>query len=603
MTESVHEYIKENVLLFDGAMGTYYAAKHGRTASACELANMESPQEILDIHKEYISAGAKAIKTNTYACSRRNYPEAQCRELIREGWRIAVEATKDADAFVFADIGPVFDIGDDGPANEYRFAVDVFLELGAKNFLFETNSMDTGILETAAYIRSRCPESFIIASFAVLPDGFTAGGIMAGTLLRRMAADPAIDAVGLNCVTGAGHMAQIVKSLGGPKQLGKPMSIMPDAGYPTIIGPRAVYSGAPGYFASQSCQIAECGVKILGGCCGTTPEHIAAVCKALKEPVIGYADSDVGSDESEEESPQAAERSESAFWQALNDPEVLPFAVEFDPPETPDVTKFMAGVKELKESGAAIVTIPDCPVARARMDSSILACKIHREIGIEALPHMTCRDRNLNATKALLLGLSAEDIRNVLVITGDPIPTASRDEVKSVYNFNSRMLAGFITSLGETVLASPFHVFGALNVNVRNFNIQLHLAEEKIKNGVCGFLTQPVLTEQGFENLKLAREVIGERAKLLGGLIPVVSYRNAMFMNSEVAGISVDEKIIAMYEGLNREQGEKLGEDITVEIAKRIAPYIDGYYLITPFNRAKLMARIMERIREENKLL
>lgn len=209
---------------------------------------------------------------------------------------------------------------------------------------------------------------------------------------------------------------------------------------------------------------------------------------------------------------------------------------------------------------------------------------------------MTCRDRNTNATKALLLGLCAEDIHNVLVVTGDPIPSASRDEVKSVYNFNSRMLAQYVAALNETVLPTPFRIFGALNVNAVNFGVQLRLAKEKIENGVCGFLTQPVLTEQALDNLKQARQELD--AKLLGGIIPIVSHRNALFMNSEVAGITVDPKIIGLYEGKNREQGEELAVKISAAVAEAMADYVDGFYLMTPFGRTGLMARIMEELRQ-----
>ena len=156
--------------------------------------------------------------------------------------------------------------------------------------------------------------------------------------------------------------------------------------------------------------------------------------------------------------------------------------------------------------------------------------------------------RNLNATKALLLGLYAEGVRNVLLVTGDPVPTAERDEVKSVYQFNSRKLASFVSSLGEQVLPQPFHLFGALNVNAVNFDVQLKLAREKLERGMAGFLTQPVLTPKGFENLKRARSELSG-AWLLGGIIPVVSARNARFMDSEINGINVDPRITELYEG------------------------------------------------------
>ena len=209
---------------------------------------------------------------------------------------------------------------------------------------------------------------------------------------------------------------------------------------------------------------------------------------------------------------------------------------------------------------------------------------------------MTCRDRNLNATKALLLGLSAEGVHNVLTVTGDPIPSASRDEVKSVFNFNSRMLARYIGGLGETVLTTPFQVFGALNLNARNFSVQLQLAQKKEECGMVGFLTQPVLTQQALDNLKLAHETL--KGKILGGIIPIVSHRNALFMNSEVAGITVDPQIISMYEGLDREAGEKLAVKISTAVAEAIGPYVDGYYLMTPFGRTGLMGRIMDEIRK-----
>ncbi len=649
---SLHNFLKTNTLLFDGAMGTYLMGRDRRFGGCCEKANLEAPELVAEIHREYLASGCGAIKTNTFGANRTALGQTLCEQVIAGGWRIATEAGKDA--FVFADIGPITTAVPD-LLEEYRFVVDQFLKLGAENFLFETHS-DIGVLpQVAAYIREKQPDAFIMVSFAPLPDGFTRDGRMASRLLEELDQDPNVDALGLNCVTGARHMVDLVKELGqlqkplsvmpnagypsvvgtrtvydgsrdgrmasrlleeldqdpnvdalglncvtGARhmvdlvkelgQLQKPLSVMPNAGYPSVVGTRTVYDGSPAYFAGQLSELAGLGAKILGGCCGTTPEHIQLTAEALRrEPVRSVP----LREKQKQEKPQTPD----SFWDDLCDEKKRPFAVELDPPEGADVTKFMAGAKELRDNGAGVITIADCPIARARMDSSLLACKVRRELGMQALPHMTCRDRNLNATKALLLGLSAEDIHNVLVVTGDPIPSASRDEVKSVYNFNSRMLAGYITGLGKTVLPAPFHVFGALNVNARNFRVQLDLALEKEKNGVCGFLTQPVLTEQGLENLKKARETLS--GKILGGIIPIVSHRNALFMNSEVAGITVDDRIVDMYQGLDREAGEALAVKISTAVAQEIAPYVDGYYLITPFGRTGLMARIMDAIREQ----
>ena len=291
---------------------------------------------------------------------------------------------------------------------------------------------------------------------------------------------------------------------------------------------------------------------------------------------------------------------EDAFLRKLNAGEKV-IAIELDSPRNADLTGYLEGAKKLQAAGADLLTIADCPIAQARMDSSLVACRVHRELGLCTLPHMTCRDRNLNATKALLLGLYAEGVREVLAITGDPIPTAERDEVKNVYQFNSRKLAQYIVSLaGEgREMPGPMTVFGALNLNARNFDVELRRAKEKLENGMSGFLTQPVLSAQAVENLKKSRETLGAGAKILAGIMPVVSQRNAIFMENEVNGIHVDAEIIERFAGLDRAQGEELGLEVSVKAAQAAAPYADGFYLMTPFNRIALMERLIARLKDE----
>lgn len=583
---NVREYIKKHILLFDGGMGTYYSQKKHSVGSGCELANLSQPELIEEIHREYLKAGSRAIKTNTFGVNRITFQgdEDTVRKTIRAAWKLAQNAAADYDAFVFADIGPVAGVsGSVSVLEEYRFVADCFLELGAENFLFETNASTEGLKEITAYIREKLPEAYIIVSFAVQADGFSRDGILAADLLADMREHGSADALGLNCVCGARHMLNLAREL---DHEGMTLSLMPNAGYPVVIANRTFYDGDPQYFAAQMCGMAAEGARILGGCCGTTPVHIEMTARALAgdrqpEPVR------------QERAPRAqtGESTDSLFWNRLTRGEKV-FAVELDSPADADVTKFMKGAWELKGAGCDIITIADCPIARARMDSSLLACKIRRELNMDALPHMTCRDRNLNATKALLLGLYAEGIRNVLLVTGDPIPTAERDEVKSVYQFNSRKLAAFVTSLEKQALPGPFHLFGALNVNAVNFDVQLKLAKEKEEKGMVGFLTQPVLTEEALENLKRAKEELN--GYILGGIIPVVSARNARFMDSEISGIRVDPQITELYEGKTREESEELAVKISVEIMKQVSPYVDGYYLMTPFGRTGLIARILK---------
>ena len=588
----VRAHLARKPLLFDGGMGTYYKAKPG---TECEQGNLLDPAGVRKVHREYLAAGAEAIKTNTFGLPRMaaaRQPDWQV--LARAGWKLAAEAAVETGAAVFADLGPAPDTEAAPAGSIYTAVARCFVEQGAKNFLFETLSSDAGVLETVQAVKAQVPDAFVLVSFAVLPDGYTREGMYSKDLVRRMTESGIVDAVGFNCVSAPGAMRTLVQQLG---STALPLSVMPNAGYPVVTRTQVKYQGKPEYFAKELARIAAEGVRILGGCCGTTPAHVAALRAALDSlPAVEKAAPAV--QVSTPETPTVEK--DDAFLRKLNAGKKV-IAIELDSPKDADLTNYLAGAKRLQAAGADLLTIADCPIARARMDSSLVACRVHRELGLCTLPHMTCRDRNLNATKALLLGLYAEGVREVLAITGDPIPTAERDEVKNVYQFNSRKLAQYIVSLaGEgREMPSPMTVFGALNLNARNFEVELRRAGEKLENGMSGFLTQPVLSEQAVENLRRTRETLGERAKILAGIMPVVSQRNAIFMENEVNGIHVAEDIIEAFAGLDREQGEALGLEISLKMAREALPYADGFYLMTPFNRVALMERLIARLKTE----
>ena len=588
----VRKLLAQRPLLFDGGMGTYYKAKPGQE---CEQANLTDPDGILAVHRAYLAAGADAIKTNTFSLPRLAAAQQPGWEQLADaGWQLAAKAAGETGAAVFADLGPAPDTENLPAEQVYLSVAKRFALLGARNFLFETLSTEEGVLEAIRALKQTVPEAFVLVSFAVLPDGYTREGRYCAELVRRMAQSGVVDAVGLNCVSAPGAMRALVQQLG---DAGLPLSVMPNAGYPVVARAQVRYQGKPEYFARELSRLAAEGVRILGGCCGTTPQHIAALRTALDALPEALPAAPAAK-------PAAVAKpvveTDDAFLRKLRTGQRV-IAVELDSPKDADLTVYLEGARRLQAAGADLLTIADCPIARARMDSSLVACRVHRELGMNVLPHMTCRDRNLNATKALLLGLYAEGVREVLAITGDPIPTAERDEVKNVYQFNSRKLAQYIVSLaGEgREMPSPITVFGALNLNARNFEVELRRAAEKLENGMSGFFTQPVLSAQAVENLKKARETLGERAKILAGILPVVSQRNAIFMENEVNGIHVDEAIIQKFEGLDRAAGEELGLEVSVQAAKAAAPYADGFYLMTPFNRVALMERLIARLRTE----
>lgn len=583
----VRELLAQGVLLFDGATGTALCAQSGE-GEAVERLCLTQPQRVLALHRAYLAAGCKAIKTNTFAahvslaCENKDDQKT----LIRAAYDLARRAGNAYDAAVFADIGPAPTDADSAAAC-YIAMAEQYLNVGATCFLFETMQSGEGLAEAAAYIKASCPDAWIMVSFAADADGFTRAGEQASALALQMSACGAVDAIGLNCICGAYHIRQLLSTL----DVGdKWMSAMPNAGYPHVEEGRTYYDSAPAYYAQQVMECVKAGARIVGGCCGTTPEHIRQIARLLGTPMPPRVRM---GDEKAAQPPEKGCR--SRILRRLEQGRRITL-VELDPPRSADIGGFMEGARQLEQAGADAITIADCPIGRARMDSSLLACKLSRELGIEALPHMTCRDRNVNATKALLLGLSMENVHNVLAVTGDPIPTGDRGSVKSVYQFNSRVLAKFIRGLGESGEAEPFFVCGGLNINAVRFDSELDRAKEKMDCGVSAFLTQPVLSEQAALHLERARDEL-RGAKLIGGLFPVVSEKNARFLQSEVHGITVDEAVVRAYAGLDRAQGEDMAVRLCREAASRISPFVDGYYMMTPFQRVELVCRVIRATR------
>ncbi|WP_027422192.1 bifunctional homocysteine S-methyltransferase/methylenetetrahydrofolate reductase [Lachnobacterium bovis] len=627
---------EKNVYLFDGGFGTYYSQKYEESSNRCEVINLKNPQKVIDIHVEYINAGVDAIKTNTFGAFFENFGN-DYEKIIKNGYNLALKAREISrrNVDIFADLGPV--TGDEvvNQIEEYKKVVDVFLEEGATNFLFETLGDSSAVIEIAKYIRQRKKAATIVVSFGVMPDGYSLDGFFVKDLLEEVLNDVNIDAIGLNCISSAIHLNNLLLRLVNTYKFDitqKAFLFMPNAGYPVVRGYRTFFEGNIDFFEKQIEYALGLGVSIVGGCCGTTPKYI----KKIKDGINNFkknTDTDQNLDGKErkcldENVNHNAELNLNKINEIKSEIKELLFsddnikadgietnnnklktisdnisktgkifAVELDSPKNDDTSTFMKNAKKLQEAGVDKITIADCPIARPRMDSSLLACKVKRELGLDVIPHMTCRDRNINATKALLLGLSAEKIRNVLVITGDPIPSAQRDEVKSVYQFNSRKLARYINSLNQELLNGKINIYGALNVNAVNFNVELDRALQKMEEGVCGFLTQPILTHRGFDNLKIATEKL-KGALILGGIIPVVSERNARFMQSEINGIDVDDEIIERYVGKTKEEARVIAVELSVEIASKIKDYVDGYYLMTPFNRTDIIIDVIKRIKE-----
>lgn len=571
-------------LVFDGAMGTYYPDKSKRVMPECEMANLFDSEVIYEIHKEYVDAGAMAIKTNTFQANTISLGTdfSVVKNVIEAGISLAKKAVEKTETLVFADIGPIPG-NNEKSIDEHKEIIDIFLENGINDFLFETFSEIGTLKELAKYIKEKDEDAFIITSFAVGADGLTRTGEVGEDLLSEAAKSADIDAVGFNCVSGPLRLREYIEKINLPEKI---ISIMPNGGYPTVIKNRTYYSANKDYFSNATLQFLEYGVQIIGGCCGTRPEFIREITERISE--YRYTKT---RPEKKKHARLETPYTENLFRNKLEHGK-KPIVVEFDPPKDLNMKRYMENVKALSNSGADGITIADCPVARVRVDASLTAYKIKNEIGIEPIVHMTCRDRNVNASKALLLGLNLENILNIITITGDPVPTAEKDEVKSVFQFNSTKFAALVSDMNEKVFTNKMNIGAALNINANKFDLEIKRAQAKEKAGVNVFYTQPVISRTAVENLKIARKEL--KSYIMGGVMPIVSYKNALFMNSEASGIRLDDEIIERYKGLEREAASRLAVEITSDFMRQIADDVDGYYIITPFSRVEIVGELVQ---------
>jgi homocysteine S-methyltransferase len=586
-------YLKENILVTDGAMGTYYSELTSDYHTTCELANLENPDIIRRIHQEYLDAGAMLIRTNTFAANRSKLDVSleTLKEIIQKGYSIAKEVTENSDAFIAGSIGPIVTVDLDRNENdilaEYKTIVDSFLSIGAKIILFETFSSITYLDKISKYIKYKDSNVTVMAHFAIMPDGYTREGISIEHIGKKVSAIESIDIHGFNCGSGPAHLHRMIKTL---DLSGESISVLPNAGYPEIINERTVYVNNPDYFADKMLAIKNLGVKIIGGCCGTTPDHI----RALLQKLLLENKKSQTKEPSKINHKETMAKIHNDFQEKLSKGEFV-YAVELDPPFNTDISKIMAGAKSCKKEGIDLITIADSPMSKVRVDSIAIACKIKREIGIDSMPHICCRDKNIIALRSGLLAAHVEGIRNILAVTGDPVSADTLASVKGVFNLNSYKFMSLISQMNIEVLnEDPLSIGGALNLNLANKQTEISRMVKKAENGATFFLTQPIYDDGTIDFLKTLKD---RKVKILGGILPIVSYRNAQFLNNELPGVHVPDNYIHRFRpDMTRQEAEDTGVEIAVELAKKIQAYVDGIYFMTPFNRVSMIIEIIKRI-------
>jgi methionine synthase I (cobalamin-dependent)/5,10-methylenetetrahydrofolate reductase len=592
----IRDYLKDNILITDGAMGTYYAEITGKYDGFPELANISEPDTIARIHNGYIAAGAKLIKTNTFSANSiiLCIPRAEVEKVVIAGIQIAQKAAGPKNIFVAASIGPIPELIDKTTVDqavildEYRFLVDIFLDRQIKIFMFETFGDTAYLKEIAKYIKAKSASAFVVAQFATTPEGYTRNGIRVEHILAGIKACESIDAYGFNCGVGPAHLLKTIKKLDLADDI---VAIAPNAGYPEIVHERTVYIQNTDYFAEKMKEISEQGVKILGGCCGTTPTHIQKMANLISPAAVAHPKREIVVNAA---APGAGKASTGLTGKMNNNQFVI--AVELDPPFNADAEMIIKNARICKEHGVDIITIADSPMGRARVDSIMLAAKIKREAGIEVMPHICCRDRNINALKSAILAGYIENIRHILAVTGDPVAPADKNDIKGVFNLNSFRLIELLATMNKEVFAEdPINIGGALNLNLSEPEVEVSRMIKKHEHGAAFFLTQPIFEDSVIDFLPQVKK--RENLHVLGGIMPLVSFRNAQFLNNEVPGIRIPDKIMNSFSrDMEKEEAENLGIEVAVDIAHRLKNNVHGFYFITPFNRVEMIAKIIRKL-------
>lgn len=597
---TINEYLQNQKIIADGSFGTYYAEKY-QTKELAEKANDSFEERVLEIHTEYIQAGAKLIRTNTFA-SNTVVLETEI-EKVKENVKNAVRLAKAAvtseektedgmeanNVFIAGDIGPIpkTETYDKVAARkEYLVIAKTMLAEGIQWLHFETFPELEEILPVILEIKSKY-QVFISLSFTVNQFGYSNAGLSAKKLLAEAAGIPEIDAIGLNCGVGPSHMEQICEKLS--MDCGKFIIALPNAGYPKRLQREITFGNAPEYFTEKVSRIAEMGVDIIGGCCGTNPSYI----KSLSES-LNTKQQQKNSLVQKENGAEIRIDNRGFFYEkdgALKQKKLI--AVELAPPPNADDEKILEAAHVLQNAGVDVLTFPDSPSGRTRVDSVLMAAKVKRETGLSVMPHICCRDKNAIAMRSTFLGAHINDIHNFLIITGDPVPSLIRQTTKAVFNFDSVGLMKIAQDMNEESFEKcPMVYGGAINQGRRNFEVELSRVKKKMDAGATFFFTQPIFSEEQAERLRLVKKETG--ARILCGIMPLVSRRNALFMKNEMTGIPVTDEIVARYpEQGTKEEGEAVGVAIAKEIISYTEDFADGYYFSFPFNKVYLLEKIL----------
>ncbi len=604
------DLLRDGFLIGDGAFGTYLNQK-GRPANICKTEeNLKNPDLVVQIHKEYIEAGAKVIETNTFDGNLLKLSLFELEDKFELLNKLAVQnaknATKGREIFIAGSIGPTNallkpygNLVEEDYRDIFSAQAKVLIDEGVDLIILETFSSLLEIENAVKGIRRIDSSIPIVAEITLLEDGLTKFGDSPETCFNTLLKAGA-DVVGINCTLGPAELFSHYRPYF-ERFKNTLLSAMPNAGYPVSVGDRVVYPVSDEYFKEYGILFLENGVNLVGGCCGTTPSHINKLVEAAKQleferkkSKIVFLEATMAKEEEQEEAlfddqlPEVFEKLGREFV----------VSVEANPPKSPSPEKQLKKLKPLKQLGIDAVNIAENPLARVRMSAMVYAFYIKTILGLEPILHLTCRDRNLIGLQSDLLGAYALGVRGILALTGDPTSVGEFPEATGVFDINSvgivemvsRMNKGFDFGMNKIKGKTNIFVGVAFNPLAYNPDKELKKLEQKIEAGAKFLQTQPVYSERVLETLAKVRERFN--IPVLVGILPLKSYAHARFLNNEFPGINIPDDVLKSLEGSGKDFEKGIG--IAREILEKANNYVDGAYLMPPFNRFDILEKILE---------
>jgi methionine synthase / methylenetetrahydrofolate reductase(NADPH) len=614
MIASFRKALAEEVLLADGAMGTLLVTRGAEPSTAKSSLNVSAPLTVSEIHEDYADAGVRILTTNTWDANRvklREHDWADSLEKInREGARLARAAASGEHIFVAGSVGPLGamvkpygSLSLSQVREIFEEQIRILLEEGVDLLLLESFGNLLEAAEAVRAARGLSSDIPIVAQMTFFGDGRTAFGERAADALHTLVAAGA-DAAGINCTLGPQETLEVFTQLA--SHVPAPLSVMPNAGYPTLIRGRMVYNASPDYFREYSLEFAEAGAAIIGGCCGTTPEHIRAMARALAgvprkllSPSVVVAPSD-----SIPSARREVEIETSHFKRKLATSGSFTVTVEVEPPKGADCSSSIQAARLLKRIGVDAVNVTDNPMARLRMSSIAVAGLIQRETGLESVVQFTTRDRNVLGIQSDLLGASGLGLKALLCLGGDPLKIGDYPDGHQVSEVDTLGLLRIakILNAGSDLVGNPigtatsFAIGCAANPAARDLEVEFSKLCAKIEAGASFAQTQPVFDLRALETF--FRRPEANQIPVLIGLIPLKTVKQTLYFANEVPGMVVPEETIARMrkaaeKGAEFEAAEGLA--IARELAAAISRIAPGIHIM-PMQRYSLVEKILQAV-------